>query len=95
MTGLSFALSAPLVGRLIERYGYRRIYIWSLLGFVAIGALPALLDNLYAIIVCRALFGLPVAASTTAAMSGLGGLPARSAPAPSGAARWSAPSARF
>lgn len=75
VTGLSFALSAPLIGRLIERHGYARIYQVSLAGFAALGLLPMLLDDLLVILASRVVMGIAVAGCTTAGMTGLGTLP--------------------
>jgi len=74
-TGLAFALSSPLVGYLIDRFGYRNIYIGSLFIFAAIGVLPAFLDNLPLIVITRFILGVSVAGTITAGMSGLGKLP--------------------
>jgi len=75
VTGLSFALSAPLIGRLIERFGYVRVYQLSLAAFASVGVLPMLLDDLLAILVSRGVMGVAVAGSVAAGMSGIGALP--------------------
>jgi len=76
VTGLSFAVSAPLIGGLIERYGYARVYQVSLAAFAIIGVLPMMLNDLLAILLSRCVMGVAVAGSTTAGMSGIGALPA-------------------
>jgi MFS family permease len=75
-SGFAFALGSPLIGILIERYGYRQIYIVSLVGFALIGVLPLFLDNLVVIVATRCAFGVAVAGAVTAGMTGLGSLPA-------------------
>ncbi|MDB5686137.1 MAG: transporter, partial [Rhizorhabdus sp.] len=75
-TGLAFALSSPVIGLLIERFGYRNVYVASIVGFAIIGATPALLDSLPLIVATRCLLGITVAGAMTAGMSGLGQLPA-------------------
>lgn len=74
-SGFSFALSSPLIGAAIERWGYRQIYILSLIGFAVLGTLPALFDNLWAILALRLVFGVTVAGAMTAGITGLGTLP--------------------
>ena len=75
-SGFSFALSSPLIGALIHRWGYRQIYIGSIVGFALIGSLPALMDNLVLILATRAVLGIAVAGAMTAGMTGLSTLPA-------------------
>ena len=76
VAGLAFAVSSPVIGALIDRFGFKRIYIASLIGFALLGALPALLDSLPLIVVSRLFFGVTVAGALTAGMAGLGTLPA-------------------
>lgn len=75
-TGLAFALSSPLIGLLIERFGYRNVYIASILGFAIVGTAPALIHSLPLIVASRCVLGVTVAGAMTAGMSGLGQLPA-------------------
>lgn len=74
-SGFAFAVASPAIGALIDRHGYRRVYIASLIGFALFGALPALLDSLPLILATRLVFGVAVAGAMTAGMTGLGGLP--------------------
>lgn len=74
-SGFAFALSTPLIARLIERHGYRNVYLAGLLAFGALGVLPMLLDNIYLIIATRCLLGIAVAGVMTAGMAGLAALP--------------------
>lgn len=73
--GLAFAISSPVMGILADRFGFRQIYVASLIGFALLGALPALLDNLPLIVITRFFFGITVAGALTAGMAGLGTLP--------------------
>jgi MFS family permease len=69
--GLTFAIASPPIGRLIDRYGYRTILLWSTVLFALIGASPALLDNLYLILVTRALLGVAIAGAVCAGVVGV------------------------
>lgn len=73
--GLSFAISSPIIGGLIERFGYRRVYVLSLSGFAVIGTVPVLLNSLELILATRLLLGITVAGAITSGMAGLGTLP--------------------
>lgn len=75
-TGFAFALSSPLIGFLIERFGYRNVYLVSVTAFALVGAIPVLLDSLPLIIVSRCVLGVATAGAITAGMTGLGALPA-------------------
>lgn len=74
-SGFAFAVSSPLIGMMIERWTYRRIYIASLIGFAVVGTLPALMDNLWWMLATRLLLGVTVAGAITAGITGLGLLP--------------------
>jgi len=74
-SGLAFACASPVIGMMIDRFGYRQIYIYSLIGYALFGALPVLLDSLPLIVVTRLFFGVTVAGTITAGMAGLGTLP--------------------
>lgn len=75
-TGFAFALSSPFIGFLIERFGYRNVYLVSVTAFALVGAIPVLLDSLPLIIVSRCVLGVATAGAITAGMTGLGALPA-------------------
>lgn len=57
----TFAIGCLLSGRIIERAGYRPIYIGSLLTMGVFGPAAALIENIYFIIVTRAIVGFAVA----------------------------------
>ncbi|MEJ7933933.1 MFS transporter [Sphingobium sp. AN558] len=57
----TFAIGCLLSGRLIERAGYRSIYVGSLLTMGVAGTSAALIDNIYLIILTRAIVGFAVA----------------------------------
>jgi len=71
VAGLTFALASPPAGRLIDRYGYRTILLWSTVLFALVGAIPAGLDNLYLILATRALLGVVVAGALGAGVVGV------------------------
>jgi MFS family permease len=75
-TGIGFALSSPYIGRLIEKFGYRRVYLLGLIVFAIAGPLPALLHNIILILVARITLGIAVTATVTAAATGISKLPA-------------------
>jgi MFS family permease len=60
-SAFTFALGCLLVSRVIDRWGYRSVYIGSLLMMGVVGVLAALIDNLYGIILTRAIVGFAVA----------------------------------
>ena len=70
----AFALASPVAGTIVARFGYRRVYLISILLFTAAGALPALLENLWAVLLLRLLLGVAVAGAITAALDGVGRL---------------------
>ncbi|MCD5993482.1 MFS transporter [Pseudomonas sp. CDFA 602] len=67
MTGpaLAIALFAPLAGWVADRVGRKALLIIATLVYALLGALPALLDNLQAIVGVRLLFGCAEAAIMT------------------------------
>jgi MFS family permease len=73
----AFALASPLAGYVVARLGYRRVYLVSILLFMLVGALPALLSDLRAILLLRLLLGIAVAGALTASLDGIGRLPER------------------
>lgn len=79
-SGFSFALSSPIIGGMIERWGYKRIYIGSLIAFAIFGTLPVLLNSLPMILLTRVVLGVCVAGTMTAGLAGLATLPAHVRP---------------
>lgn len=73
--GFAFAITSPFVGRFIERFGYRRIYIFSLIVFAVAGTAPAFLHSLSAILTTRIVLGSSVATAFTACATGISRLP--------------------
>ena len=55
---LCVALFSPHAGALGDRFGRRRLLIWSMAVYSAVGILPYLLDNLYLILVSRVVVGV-------------------------------------
>jgi MFS family permease len=46
MSPFTLAVGAPFMGRLIDRFGYRPVYLAGLVVFAAAGCAPAVLDSL-------------------------------------------------
>lgn len=65
ISALCIALFSPLMGVIADRWGRRRLLIAALSIYGVVGAIPFLLENLYAIIACRALVGVAEAAIMT------------------------------
>lgn len=63
--GITIALGAPLVGYLIDRFGRKKLLIISLVLYGFTGTAGYSLDNLYHILISRALLGLAVAGIMT------------------------------
>jgi predicted MFS family arabinose efflux permease len=63
--GLALAISAPLMGAIANRLGWRRILVSSCILFGIAGAAGGLTDNLYLLILSRALVGVAAAAFST------------------------------
>lgn len=63
---LFVALLAPVAGLLADRFGRRRVLLWALALYAAAGVAPFWIDNLYAIIVTRAVVGVAEAGVMTA-----------------------------
>ena len=75
IASFSFAIGAPFAGALIARHGCRRVILPSLILFTIFGAAPGLLDNLWAILLTRAILGFAVAGIFTGGLTGIGALP--------------------
>jgi MFS family permease len=70
-SAFTFAVGCLLVSRVIDRWGYRAVYICSLLLMGVVGVLAALIDNLYGIILTRALVGFAVAGIVNSVLVGI------------------------
>lgn len=79
-SGISFALSSPIIGGMVGRWGYRPVYLASLIAFAAFGTVPVLLDSLPMILLTRLLLGVCVAGAMTAGLAGIGTLDAARRP---------------
>jgi MFS family permease len=75
VVSFSFALASPLIGRLIDRYGYRMVLIISAVTYALIGGLGGLLDNLYWILATRVLLGFTISGTLIASLTAIGALP--------------------
>ncbi len=75
-SGFSFALSSPIIGGMIERWGYKPVYVISLIAFALCGTVPFVLDSLPVILFTRLLLGICVAGAMTAGLAGIGTLDA-------------------
>jgi MFS family permease len=62
---LAIALCAPLAGWLADRIGRKALLVIATLLYALLGTLPAMLDNLPAIVIARLLFGCAEAAVMT------------------------------
>jgi len=60
--GVVVAVTSPMVGAIADRVGARRVLVFALLLYAVAGCAPFFLDNLYAIVATRIVFGLSVAA---------------------------------
>ena len=58
MPSIWVLLLSPSAGWLADRYGRRRVLIWSMVAYAFVGVAPVALDNLYAVIVSRAGVGI-------------------------------------
>jgi MFS family permease len=65
LPALMIAIISPITGRLIDRHGRLRILWFSLLLYAISGTAGYFLDNLYAILVSRAILGMSVGISMT------------------------------
>ena len=65
-------LFSPVAGWLSDRFGRRRILIWSMVIYAFVGSAPFLMNDLYAILATRCLVGIceAVVVTTTTAMIG-------------------------
>jgi MFS family permease len=71
IAGFSFAIASPPIGRLVDRYGYRTMLLWSTVLFALVGTIPSLLDNLYLILAARVLLGVVIAGVVGAGVVGV------------------------
>lgn len=72
LASFAFAVGAPFAGGLIARLGCRRVIVPSLCLFAIFGAAPALLADLWLILIARIGLGLALAGIFTGALTGLG-----------------------
>ncbi len=70
-----FAVGAPVAGVLIARFGCRAVIGPSLLLLGLAGTAPALLNDLWSMLVTRALVGLAVGGIFTGGLTGIGAMP--------------------
>jgi MFS family permease len=71
VVGAALAVSSPLAGRVIDRVGYRTVYLFGALFFALFGTAPFLLDNLYVILACRIGVGVSMAAVLIGGYTGI------------------------
>jgi predicted MFS family arabinose efflux permease len=67
--GISMVVGAPMAGALANLLGWRRVLLGAIGVFTVAGVLPALVDNLWVIVVSRFVVGLAVAITGTLLMS--------------------------
>ncbi len=65
MPALFIAIFAPLVGYLIDKFGRRKLLLGSLGGYAVAGSSGAFIDDLYLILIGRALLGVSIAGVMT------------------------------
>jgi len=58
MPSIWVLLLSPSAGWLADRYGRRRVLIWSMVAYAFVGVAPVVLNSLYAVIVSRAGVGI-------------------------------------
>jgi MFS family permease len=77
--GFAFAASSLVMGRLVDHFGYRSVYIGALIVFTLAGLAGAVAPNLPILIMTRAIVGIAVAGAVNAALVGISQLvpPAR------------------
>ena len=80
VTSLAFGLSAPFIGGLIDRHGYRLVYMSSLAAFAALGISTGFMPNLIAVLIVRALTGAAIAGVIGAGSAGIASLPSEAQP---------------
>lgn len=72
ITALFIALSAPVAGLVIDRFGRRPVLIGALVVYLVAGLAPVWLEGLYQILVSRAVMGVAVGMILTTAMTLVG-----------------------
>jgi MFS family permease len=72
IAGFTFAVASLGVGTVVERFGYRNVYICSLTLFSLAGLSGAVLHNLVLIAVTRAIVGIATAGAVNAGLVGIG-----------------------
>jgi MFS family permease len=71
IVGAALAVSSPLAGWLIDRIGYRAVYLYGAVFFAVFGAAPFFLNNLYLILACRVGVGVSMAAVLIGGYAGI------------------------
>ena len=66
---LSIAIFAPLAGIIIDKYGRKKLFVFSIILYGVTGASGFFLDSLFEILVSRALFGIAVAGIMTTSVA--------------------------
>ena len=74
LASFAFAIGSPFAGMLVARFGCRRVILPSLVAFAITGAAPALLNDLWPILVARVGIGLSLSGIFTGALGGIGAL---------------------
>lgn len=74
LPALLIAITAPVTGLLVDRFGARRILFWSTMIFVIGGTSGALVPDLYVLLIGRAVLGVGVAGIMVSTTTLIGGL---------------------
>jgi len=69
---LSIAIFAPLAGIIIDKFGRKKLFVFSIILYGVTGASGFFLDSLFEILVSRALFGVAVAGIMTTSVTLIG-----------------------
>ncbi|NQV80543.1 MAG: MFS transporter [Alphaproteobacteria bacterium] len=72
MPSIGIALSAPLAGAVIDRFGRRRFLLWAILAYALLGASGGLVDNLEVLLVTRLFLGFAAGGVMTATVTLMG-----------------------
>jgi len=72
MPSIGIAISAPLAGAVIDRFGRRRFLIWAIFAYALLGASGGLVDNLEVVLATRLLLGFAAGGAMTATVTLMG-----------------------
>lgn len=72
MPSIGIAISAPLAGAVIDRFGRRRFLIGAIFAYALLGASGGLVDNLEVVLVTRLLLGFAAGGAMTATVTLMG-----------------------